>query len=374
MRIGIDGRELAKRNITGIARYLRNFLISDAREKSPHTFIIYGNQHTSVDLSGANVEVKVITERLTPWWDQVVLSKCARTDHLDLFFSPYDKGPLFLPCPLVLTVHDLLFTVIPDRRGMGGFLYYRAYIETRKLMAKRADLIITVSEHSKRDIVRLFGVRESKIKVVPNGVPDKYHHTQDRSTIERTRRKYGIPGDYILYVGNFKPHKNVRCLVEAYNGLSDLLKDTYYLVLCGRRDRFRDEIEAWVKNLGLERRVIFVDFVSEDDMPNLYSGAEVFVFPSLYEGFGLPPLEAMACGTPVICSNRTSLPEIVGDAGVLVDASRPEPLTEAIDRILTDREFRDDLGLKGLHRSRQFSVEVVSKRLLEVIESVCVGS
>ncbi len=369
MRIGVDGRELSEQVITGIERYLWNFLTSQAVGDSRHEFIIYGNQHTSFKPLGSNIRLRIIPERSTFWWDQVVLSRWVRSDRLDVFFSPYDKGPLFLSCPLILTVHDLLFTVIPDQRGIEGFFYNWAYIESRNLMAKRADLIITVSQCSKRDIISLFGIPEGKIKVVPNGVSDRYCQVQDKSLIEQTKRKYGIPGDYILYVGNFKPHKNVRCLVEAYGRLSDSLKGKCCLVLCGGRDKFREEVEAYVKSLRLKENVAFVDFVMREDMPTLYSGAKVFVFPSLYEGFGLPPLEAMACGTPVVCSNSTSLPEVVGDAGILVDTSNPEPLAEGMERVLMDEKLRKELKCKGLQRAKQFSVEEVSKRLLEVLEN-----
>jgi len=370
LRIGIDGRELLRRHVTGIGRYLRNFLSSQAIRNSPHEFIIYGNQHISFTPSGANTKQRIIRERFTLWWDQVVLPRWTEADRLDLFFSPYDKGPLFLSCPLILTIHDLLFTTIPDQRGIKAPLYNWLYIKSRKLMAKKANLIITVSEYSKRDIMTLFGVSEHKIKVVPNGVPDIYRPVQDISLIKRVKQRYGILGDYILYVGNFKPHKNIRCLVKAYDRLSDSLKKRYRLVLCGRRDRFREEVERYVRGLGLEEGVTFVDFVLDEDLPALYSGAVVFVFPSLYEGFGLPPLEAMACGTPVICSDSTSLPEVVGDAGVLVDTSRPEPLTEAINRVLVDEGLQSRLSLKGLCWSRQFSVEAVSEKLLEVMKSV----
>lgn len=366
MRIGIDGRELLRSNVTGIGRYLRNFLSSQVVRCSPHEFVVYGNQFTSPELSGPNVRFRIVPEHITLWWDQVVLSRLAREDRIDLFLSPYDKGPLLLPCPLALTVHDLSFVSFPEH----GAFRSRAYFGTRKLMARRADLIITVSKSSKRDILRLFGVREDRIRVVPNGVPDEYSRVEDKSLIERIKHRYRIPGDYILYVGNFKPHKNVRCLIDAYKELPDMLKDKYYLVLCGRRDKFRKEVEIRVRSLRLEGRVIFLDFVPEEDMPVLYSGAEVFVFPSLYEGFGLPPLEAMACGTPVICSDSSSLPEVVGEAGVLVDPNRPELFAEAMERVLTDGELREDLRSKGLRRSRRFSAEDFSRRLLEILEEL----
>lgn len=370
LRIGVDGRELLAQNVTGIGRYLRNFLTSGVREKSPHTFIVYGNQHTSTDFSGSNVEVRIIPERLTLWWDQALLSKAVRMDRLDVFFSPYDKGPFYIPCPLILTVHDLLFTVVSDRGGLERSLYTWAYIGYRKWMAERAALVITVSEHSKRDIVSIFKIPEDKIRVIPNGISEYYRPIRDQSLVENIQQRYGIARSYILYVGNFRPHKNVRWLIEAYRELPDFLKEQYQLVLCGRRDKFRVELEAYVRHLQIEKNTLFIDFVPERDMPVLYSGAKVFVFPSFYEGFGLPPLEAMACGTPVISSDATSLPEVVGDAGVLIDPRHPDRLAETITAVLTDENLREELSLKGLRRSKMFSVDKTSRRLLRVIAKV----
>jgi len=275
-----------------------------------------------------------------------------------------------VPCPLILTVHDLLFTVISDRSGIERVLYNWVYVGYRRWMARKAALVITESEHSRWDIVSILKIPKEKIRVVPNGIPDGYRPVRDQALLARVRGRYGISGRYILYIGNFKPHKNVRRLIEAYVGLSDLLKETYRLVLCGRRDRFRVELESYVRHLGMEQNTVFVDFVEDEDMPALYSAAEFFVFPSLYEGFGLPPLEAMACGTPVICSEATSLPEVMGDAGVLVDARRPDRLAEAMTTVLTDEGLRRELGVKGLRRSRMFSVDRVAEQFLQAIEEV----
>jgi glycosyltransferase involved in cell wall biosynthesis len=193
---------------------------------------------------------------------------------------------------------------------------------------------------------------------------------QSLELINTVKKKYGIKKDYLLYVGNFKPHKNVDCLVEAFIQLPSRLKEYYQLVLSGKLDEYSIRLVEKVKKLSLDGKVVFTGLVSDDDLPSLYSGATVFVFPSLYEGFGLPPLEAMACGTPVICSNKTSLPEVIGDGGVLVDPGRPEDFTNAIESLLSDQSVRDSISLKGLQRAREFSLGRTAKKLLETIEGI----
>lgn len=368
LRIGIDGRELLPDKLTGIGRYLGNFLSFALPTRPDYRFIVYGNQHTRFDLTAPNLTFRMLPERNTLWWDQVVLARCARQDQLSVFFSPYDKAPLITPCPVVLTVHDLTFLVISERRGIRKLLYNTAYMALRAPIARRATRIITDSDYSKSDIVNRLRIPKDRVAAVPIGVPASYHPILDKSQIDAFRTRYGLSRSYILYVGNFKPHKNVDRLLEAYACLPEKLKSVYQLVLCGRQDRFRNEIEATASRFGL--KPLLLDFVTERDMPLLYSAAELLVFPSLYEGFGLPPLEAMACGTPVISSNATSLPEVVGDGGILVDARSAPEIRQAIERFFSQSNLRQLYIEAGLRRARLFSFQNTCKKLLSALEEV----
>lgn len=264
------------------------------------------------------------------------------------FFSPYIKGPVFARCPFVTTIHDLLFLVTPEYTGTRYKLYNTVFRAIGGFISKRAAAIITDSEYSRKDIMRIFKINGKKINVIPIGVSEKYCPIKDQSVIEEVKNRYGIEQKYILYVGNFKPHKNVHTLIKAYNRLPNEIKDDYQLVLGGKKDRFYIEIGQLIGKLKIKQNVVFTDFISEEHLPVLYSGAEMFVFPSLYEGFGLPILEAMACGIPVISSDSSSLPEVVGDAGILVDAKSVKGLSRAISTVLQDDKLRDELRLQIL--------------------------
>jgi glycosyltransferase involved in cell wall biosynthesis len=233
-------------------------------------------------------------------------------------------------------------------------------------------LIITVSQHSKMDIVQKWGIPDDKIKVIPNGVSKRFYPVESLELISKVKNKYGVKKDYILYVGNFKPHKNVSLLVKAFAQLPPSLRRHYQLVLAGTFDEYSTQLNAITADLHLKGKVVFTGAVYEEDLPVLYSGAMIFVFPSLYEGFGLPPLEAMSCGTPVICSNVTSLPEVVGDSGVLADPRESRNFADAMELLLTDHKLRDKLYYRGLQRAKEFSLERSAKKLLKTIESTVI--
>ena len=378
MIIGIDGRELEKGKITGIGRYLLNFLKFATTFKKEYQFILYGNQFTHLDYKSPNLTLKIILERITITWDQVLLPANLKNDKVDVFLSPYIKAPFFSPCPYITTVHDLLFLSTPDYTGWRYKIYNEIFKIFGKAVSKRATAVITDSEYSKKDIIKIFGVDEEKIHTISLGISGEYKPVTDRGLIENTKKDYGIAGKYILYVGNFKPHKNVRRLIEAFAEAIPHLPTPLQggegggvkLVLGGRRDKFVPLLEKFAEKLGIKDSIIFTDFIKDEDLPALYSSAEIFVYPSLYEGFGLPVLEAMACGTPVICSNTTSLPEVAGDAGILINPEDVKSIASAMAKLLIDDVLREDLRKKGLNRAKEFTVEKYSAKILSLIESI----
>ena len=370
MKIGIDGRELIKDDMTGIGRYLHNFLEFVLQEKSDHAFVVYGNQNTKIDFVRPNLKIEIIPEKNTLFWDNVTLSRCISRDKVDILFSPFDKAPIFSSIPFIITIHDVLFSIVSKKGYKSRGLYNKIYKLSRKMIAKKAHLIITVSQHSKRDIAQKWGIPDNKIKVIPNCVSKRFNPVESLELISKVKANYGVKKDYILYVGNFKPHKNVSLLVEAFAQLPENLIDKYQLVLSGKLDKYSERLNDMVKNFNLKDDVVFTGLVYDKDLPVLYSGATIFVFPSLYEGFGLPPLEAMACGTPVICSNATSLPEVVGDSGVLFDPRMPKNFVTAMKSLLSDHKLRDTFVFKGLQRAKGFSQERIATMIMKTIESV----
>ena len=369
MRLGVDIRELARGRQTGIGRFVRDFIRYASQAHPEHRFFLYANQHTLLSPSGANVEVRVVREGLTLWWDQVVLPRLARADRVEVLFSPYVKGPLRCPCPLVITIHDLLFLILPEG-GWRGHLRNLLYKQMAHRVVRRATLVFADSEHSSLDAQRLLGVAPALIRVLPLALSQEYEPVCDRAALEGVWQRYGVRPPYVFYLGHFRPHKNVQALLRAFAALEEPLRRRHQLVLGGRPDHWQQDCRHLASQLGIEAQVCFAGLVGEADMPALYSGAELFVFPSLYEGFGLPPLEAMACGTAVVTSNRTSLPEVVGEAGVLVDPEDLDGLSGVIGRILGDDAERRRLAAAGLARAALFRAPTIYEQQLRLLEEL----
>ncbi len=264
-----------------------------------------------------------------------------------------------LNLPSIVNIYDLSYILFPQcftRKRLNDIKWKVAG------SIKRAGRIITGSESAKADIVNLLGVPEEKVRVICFGVEDTFNPKRG-GEIAAFRRKYRLPEKFILFVGTIEPRKNIKKLIHAYNKLN--LKDTG-LVIAGRCGWLFEETFREVKKLNLGDRVFFPGHIPEIDLPLLYSSASVFVFPSIYEGFGFPPLEAMACGTPVISSNTSSLPEIVGSAGILINPEDENKLAEAIESVLEDNVKRDEMAAKGLEQAKLFSWEKCAKETLKL--------
>jgi len=370
MIIGVDIREFERGKTTGIGQYLSNFLSARSVFRAEDKFILYGNQKTAFQPPEGDYVVRIIPERFTFWWDQVLLPWRLSRDRVDVFLSPYYKAPLLVPCPVVITIHDLLFLKFPQRRGIRHLLYNMFFHIFARAVISKASAIITDSQHSKKDILKTFKVPAEKVKVVALGVPKRFQPVREKGEIESVKGKYNINKRYILYVGNFKPHKNVPFLIEAYQKLPLTLRKEHQLVLAGDGGSGVKEVKKKLTRMGLESAVVVTGLIPFEDLPLLYGGAEIFVFPSLYEGFGLPVVEAMACGVPVVSSDAASLPEIIGDAGVLFSPNRVEDLVEAMTSLLLNHDRRKDLAEKGLNRSRLFHPGSQEKKIREIIMEV----
>ena len=263
----------------------------------------------------------------------------------------------------VLTCYDLLPLFHPR--------YYSApqrliYWITHLLATRTASRLLAISDATKTDMVRWLHLEPSKI-VVTSLAADAHFQPQPEIRVEAVRRQYGLPDRYVLYFGSNKPHKNLVRLVQAF-GQAGMLSTM--LVIAGHWDPRYPEAEQLAAQAGWQDRVKFVGPVTEADLPALYAGATLFAFPSEYEGFGLPPLEAMACGTPVLCSNTSSLPEVVGEAGVLLPPDQPQLWTETLVQLLSDNAQRAELRERGLTRARQFTWEQTARQTLSVYEGV----
>jgi glycosyltransferase involved in cell wall biosynthesis len=362
MRIGLDGRELSGGVRTGIGRYLAA-VVRGAQQQSIDCVVYADHDLPSVDVR-SGVSVHIIPARPTVWWDQVSLPRRLVKDKISVFLSPYYKGPVLAPCPVVLTIHDLLFI---EYMGQARPAYDRAMTWLAGLYAGRAAAIITDSEHAKRTIVSRLGIGAERITVIPLSVAPEFRPVPFSDDVGR---RYGVHRPYVLYVGNFLPHKNLLRLVQAFAGLAGAVRRDCSLVLVGDCAGERRSILDEARRLGIEGKIVLTGVVADADLPALYAGCEAFVMPSLDEGFGLPAVEAMACGAPVIVSDRASLPEVVGDAALLVDPLRVEAIGAALAALLSDRGLQENFRRRSLVRADMFRGDRAAQRVLALVRAV----
>lgn len=302
----------------------------------------------------------------------LILSKELRQNPVDVLHVQFTAPPL-APCRVVCTIHDLAFEHLPETFKRRSWIQMRM---TVRHTAKNAARIITVSEYSKRDIVETYGIPAEKIAVTHEAAPAHFQPVISENELQRARQTYGIEGEYVLSVGSIQPRKNLTRLIAAYSRLRTKRTEGKLpkLVLVGKQAWLYGETLKAIKDFGLSDSVILTGYVPESDLPALYSGALCFIYPSYFEGFGLPPLEAMKCGAAVIVGNRTSLPEVVGNAAVMVDPFDIDALAFAIEKLIDDSDFRSRLRVQGLERSKKFSWHSTARKTLAVYKQAASAS
>jgi glycosyltransferase involved in cell wall biosynthesis len=299
-------------------------------------------------------------------WEQLAQPGTARRLHLDVLHAPVNVGPLLRTCPTVVTIHDLSFILYPELFRPFNRVYQQRFA---RWTVDHAAAIIAVSSSTRDDLVRLMGVPPGRVAVVPNGVGEEMQPL-DPALVAAHRARHGLPDRLILFVGTLEPRKNVLTLLEAFACLCGRPGFSHHLAIVGGKGWYYGEIDGAVERLGLRERVIFAGFVPQEELPLWYNTADLFVYPSLYEGFGLPPLEAMACGTPVVVSNVSALPEVVGEAGLRVPPLDAEALAAAIEAVLGAPEQHSALRAAGLQRAATFSWRETARRTSQVYHQV----
>lgn len=373
MRVALDAIPLVAAK-TGIGHYTDALAEALARIHTDHQFTLLSpfdfafpvTPATPPNLNKVYFPVRSIFRR---WW-LVGASALMQISPYDVFHGTNYCIPVFAPCPTVVTVHDLsLFrrsqTHEDDnvRRGKRRI----------PIMIRRATAIIAPSEWTRREILEHFRIAPERVRVIPEAARREMRPlTADEGAA--VRQKHGLDGPYLLFVGTIEPRKNLPVLLRAYDELLRRTSHRPKLVICGGGGWKNDEVYRLVTELGLGEMVRFLGYVVDEDLPALYSGAECFIYPSIYEGFGLPPLEAMACGTPVITSNASSLPEVVGDSGLMHEPEDYQGLTARLVEILGERSTADHLRQSGLTRARLFSWDRAARETQALYDEVFVAS
>ncbi len=366
MRIGIDMSSVSAEK-TGIGYYTASLVKALDKVDSENKYFLYLRRECFDEFSGLK---KNFIKRKIPGGKRLrlprvhlYLSFAIARDRLDLFFSPNYLVPVVCPAKSVITIHDMTYTFFSDKHIKKQLLLFNTLLPGS---VRKCSRIIADSENTKKDIMKVFKVPEEKIVVIHIAADGRYRPLDNKEMISKVKRKYKISSDYILYVGTIEPRKNIIRLIESFNLLKKNNRINYKLVIAGRKGWKYDEIIKTADRSDFRDEIIFTGYVPEEDMVCLYNGAELMVYPSLYEGFGLPPLEAMACGTPVITSNTSSLPEVVGDAAILIDPNDTRRISEAILKVLENRKLRNELAGKGLKRAGMFSWEKTAGEVRKV--------
>jgi glycosyltransferase involved in cell wall biosynthesis len=369
MRIGVEGRTLQGERY-GVARYLVNLLRNLVELEGEEEYVVYLSEPiVPLDFSSPRMRLEILGHAPGLTWRHLRLPLSMRRDKVDLHYSPSYFLPLVKVCPSVVVVHDLTFKVHPewfaqDRRFRYDDLFWRE--------VKRAERIITVSEYSKGDITRILGVDPSRVTVV-HGAPDPFFQpVNDEARLAKVRDRYGLEPGFLFTVGAIHTRRNLERLIEAVSGASRDLGEELQLLIIGTPASFTPPVDIWgtARRCGMESRLRHVEFIPEEDLLLLYNACGLFVYPSLYEGFGLPVIEAMACGTPVVCSGVTSLPEIAGDAALFFDPLSVEEMTQRVAGAMSDAALREELRRAGKARAASFSWRKTAEETLRVFREI----
>lgn len=350
MKIAIDAQTTLGQK-TGFGFYVKNLVDALAKVDPEDKYILIKPQ-TEKDFSTVKRFV----------WDQFIFPGLAKKAKVELLHQPCFSAPIFYSGKVIATCHDLISVFFPENLPLASRLFYSRWMP---FSYRKAMLIIASSEHTKRDIMSLLNIPESRIRVVHLAVSADFKPVESRNKISQTQNKYGTGKKYLLHVGTLEPRKNLEFLVKSFalayrEGIEE------NLVITGKKGWYFDGLFELVKKLHLEKKVIFTGYVEEKDLPALYSGATAFLFPSLYEGFGFPPLEAMACGTPVISSSTSSLPEVVGSAGILLPPKDERLWAKNIIKIVRDVKLAKTLRDLGLRQAAKFTWENTARKTIEV--------
>jgi glycosyltransferase involved in cell wall biosynthesis len=351
MRVAIDARKL---HDYGIGTYVRNLLRHLARQDSRTEYVLLCREADMAVADRLGPNFRAVLERSPNYSirEQIHVPWVLLRERPDVFHSPHYVLPAAVRCPSVVTIHDTIHLAFPqDLPNRAAYAYAKASMWSA---ARRSDRILTVSEASKRDILHYFNVPDDKVVVVHNAIDERFSLPPRDEDVARVRERFQLHQRFVLYVGNIKPHKNVVRLIAAFHALRRGELVDLKLLIIGDEISKHPALRRAVHEHKLHKHVRFLGYLPDDTLAILYRLAAVFVFPSLSEGFGLPPLEAMASGTPVVTSNVSSLPEVAGGAAVLVDPYDVDSIVEGIRRVLTDPTLAADLRRRGLGRVRDF--------------------
>jgi glycosyltransferase involved in cell wall biosynthesis len=379
MIIGIEAQRLFRNKKHGMdmvaLELIRNLQWID--KENEYVLFIKPDSDDQVIKACTNFRIVRLKGGFYPFWEQIALPKAAKAAGCRMLHCTSNTAPIFTSIPLIVTLHDIIYMESSYWKILKGTAswYQKIGNAYRKLFVpqviKKSNKIITVSNFEKKRIAQFFKIEDDeRLTAIYNGVSEYFMPVSDQGELSRVREKYGLPAHFFFFLGNTDPKKNTKGTLLAF---SDFLKKTNSNVQLVMLDYDRNELEKLLGEIGnkaLISRINLTGYIVNTDLPAIYSLCEIFLYPSLRESFGIPMLEAMACGVPVITSNTSSMPEVAGDAALLIDPSQPEELTEAMIRLTTDQQLRADLVRKGIARAAKFSWKAMAMNVLDIYREV----
>ena len=376
MRIAIDLRWIRSENIDGISRYAIHLVSHLLKRDSENQYVLLGDEarlkrHTNFP-AFPNAATTAIPPPLLSVQDFLLTQQEIQRLHVDIFHAPnYLCSPLSGSYKKILTVQDLIPFLFPKALSKSRILWRWFYktVYPARIILRSADTIITTSENTKQDIMHLLKIPSERIQVLWIGVEERFH--PNYPIPNAFLQKYQLPQRFMLYVGRQDPYKGLRYLVQAYDLLPEALKEEYQVVIAGKTDlRYIGEIHTLINELHLQQSFVFLDYVPDEELPLLYSAATLLVHPSLYEGFGLTPLEAMACGTQVVYADTSSLSELIGDAGYAVSPASAQALADGIEQLLQNTQLRQTFSTQGTIHIQRYSWQNIADEMLRIYQDL----
>lgn len=371
MKIGIDGRAAKWYRGTGIGTYTYQLINCLNRIDNINKYLLFMPENCKYDMElKKNFYLNSITEgKQDNFWDEVNIPNILKDKNIELYHVPQNGVglPIDKKCRFLITLHDVIPYKMPETVSDR---YFKIFSNQIPKIVSECDGIITVSNYSKKDIIEAFNFPEDKVYVTHLASEDIYRPLDKRVSKYVAKKYYSIEDDFILYVGGFSPRKNIVGLIESFSKLMCTYKKDIKLVIAGKKGKSYEIYKNRAEELHISDKVLFPGFVSIEHLPYIYNAAELFVYPSFYEGFGLPPIEAMSCGVPVIASNVTSVPEVVGDGGLLINPRDIDNLYESMLRVLSDKELRKKLIASGIAKSCDLSWEKTANETISVYNKI----
>ncbi len=379
MKIGIEGQRLYRKKKHGMdmvaLELIRNLQKIDS-ENEYFVFVAPDEDNTCIPKTN-NFKIVELDGGSYPKWEQLALPKAAKAEGCDLLHCTSNTAPVKTNIPLVVTLHDIIYMESNYLKILTGSAtpyqkfgnVYRKVVVPR--VVKNSKKIITVSHFEKNRIGEFFGMKnDNRLAAVYNGVSEHFEVVSDKAELKRVKEKYHLPDNYFFFLGNTDPKKNTKGTLKAFSDFIKQTKSDYKLVMLDYDRAELDKILTEIGDKALINRIVLTGYVINTDLPAIYGQCKVFLYPSLRESFGIPMLEAMACGVPVITSNTSSMPEVAGDAAKIIDPFKPEEITEALITLVDNNELRDNLVAKGLERARKFSWKAMAESVLEIYNEI----